>query len=59
MVRKYLRVLETHEINPETGKIWVLFDVPVTWRARTKAAVDADHFTWDRDGHAVPLSPND
>ena len=54
MVNKYARHLEEWDVNAKTGEVWVLDDVPNTWKARTKAKVEADGYTWDEDGHAIP-----
>lgn len=54
MVKKYTRLLIQRETNVNTGEAWKLEDVPNTWRARTKAAVEADGYTWDLDGTAIP-----
>ena len=59
MVKKYTRVLEQREINPATESTWAIQDVPNTWRARTKAAVEADGYTWDENGCAIPIPPNE
>lgn len=55
MVKKYTRILIQREININTGETWCLGDVPNTWRARTKAAVEADGYTWDENGCAIKL----
>ena len=54
MVKKYTRILIQRETNVNTGETWSIFAVPNTWRARTKAAVEADGYTWDLDGTAIP-----
>ena len=54
MVKKYTRLLKSRETNVNTGETWKLADVPNTWRAKTKAAVEADGYTWDLDGTAIP-----
>lgn len=53
MIRKYTRLLEQHEINVNTGEVWKIQDVPNTWRARTKAAVEADGYVFDLEGVAT------
>ena len=55
MVKKYTRILIQREININTGEVWTLQDVPNTWRARTKAAVEAEGYTWDEDGTAIKV----
>ena len=55
MVKKYVRVLENREINLATSEVWSINDVPNTWRAKTKAQVEADGYTWDEDGTAIPI----
>ena len=55
MVRKYTRILIQREINVNTGEIWRLSDIPNTWRARTKAAVEAEGYTWDENGCAIKI----
>lgn len=59
MVNKYVRLLEQRQINPNTEEIWAIQDVPNTWRAKTKAKVEADHYTWDEDGTAISIPPNE
>ena len=59
MLKKYVRVLEQREINPKTGSTWAWMDVPNTWRERAKEAVEADHYTWDENGCAIPIPPNE
>ena len=59
MVAKYVRKLENREINPDTGKVWSINDVKLPWYAKTKAKVEADHYTWDEDGTAIPIPPNE
>ena len=55
MVRKYTRLLIQREININTGEVWRLSDIPNTWKARTKAAVEAEGYTWDEDGTAIKI----
>ena len=55
MVRKYQRLLIQREINVNTGEVWRLSDVPNTWRSRTKAAVEAEGYTWDENGTAIKV----
>lgn len=55
MVRKYTRILIQRELNTNTGEIWKLSDVPATWRLKTKAAVEAEGYTWDEDGTAIKI----
>lgn len=55
MVKKYTRLLIQRETNVNTGEVWALQDVPNTWRARTKAAVEAEGYTWDEDGTAIKI----
>lgn len=54
MVKKYVRVLEEREINTQTDSVWAIQDVPNTWRKKVKAQVEADGYTWDEDGTAIP-----
>lgn len=53
MLALYVPALENQDINPKTGEIWKLSDVPALWRSKTKKAVEADGYTWDEEGHAV------
>ena len=55
MVKKYTRLLIQREINVNTGSTWAIQDVPNTWRVRTKAAVEAEGYTWDEDGTAIKI----
>jgi len=55
MVKKYTRLLIQRETNVNTGETWAIQDVPNTWRARTKAAVEAAGYTWDEDGTAIKV----
>lgn len=53
MVKKYVRVLETREINSMTGEVWSINDVPNTWRSRVRAQIIADGYTFDDDGTVI------
>lgn len=53
MVKKYVRVLETREINSMTGEVWSINDVPNTWRSRVRAQIIADGYTFDEDGTVI------
>ena len=59
MVKKYSRLLEERQINNTTDEVWVLQDVPNTWRAKTEAKVIADGFYFDEDGTAYPVPENE
>lgn len=59
MVNKYARLLEQRQLNANTGEVWTINDVPTTWRARTQAKVEADHYYFDEDGTAYPIPPNE
>ena len=59
MVAKYSRKLENRELNPATDSVWTIHDVPAIWQNKVKAKVEADHYTWDEDGSAVPIPPNE
>lgn len=50
MVNKYVRVLESREINERTGNVWSLYDVPNTWRAKVEQKVLADGYEFNGDG---------
>lgn len=52
MVNKYAKHLENHDINVNTGSVWVLTDVPNTWRDKTKARVEYDGYYFDKNGVA-------
>lgn len=54
MVKKYARVLESREINPNTDKVWAIQDVPNTWRSKTKQKVISDGYHFDEDGTVYP-----
>lgn len=59
MKKKYVRLLENRELNPKTGSVWAIQDVPTTWRLAVKEQVESDGFTWDEDGTAIPIPPNE
>ncbi len=52
MVNKYSRHLEGRDLNPKTGKIWAIQDVPNTWKAQTEKKVIADGYYFAEDGTA-------
>ena len=54
MVKKYVRVLESREINTMTGEVWSIYDVPNTWKNKTEQKVIADGYYFDDDGTAYP-----
>lgn len=54
MKKKYVRVLEEREINPKTGEIWRINDVPTTWREQVRAQIEADGFYVADDGTVYP-----
>lgn len=55
MVKKYSRLLEERIINDNTGEVWSINDVPNTWKAKTRAKVEADGYYFDEDGTAYPI----
>ena len=59
MVNKYSKHLENRDTNVNTGEVWAIQDVPNTWRAKTKAKVEADGYYFDEDGTAYPNEPNE
>lgn len=57
MVAKYVKALEEQEINSKTDEIWVIDDVPKTWRSKTEKQILADGYVFDAEGHAIlPLT---
>jgi hypothetical protein len=54
MVNKYARVLESREINVNTGEVWSINDVPNTWKKKTEARVISDGYHFAEDGTAYP-----
>ena len=59
MVNKYARKLEEREVNPATGGVWSINDVPATWRSKTRAKVEADGYIFLPDGTATRDSQED
>ena len=59
MIAKYSRKLEARELNPATDSVWAIQDVPAIWQNKVRAKVEADHYTFDEDGTAIPVPPND
>lgn len=55
MLSLYVPALENQEIYNKTGEIWRIQDVPSLWRSKTKRQVEADGYTWDSEGHAIPI----
>lgn len=50
MVNKYVRVLEAREINPNTGEIWTINDVPTLWRTKVEKKILDDGYYIQEDG---------
>ncbi len=40
MAKIYLRKIRGEEINPATGEVWKLEDVPVRWRAEVESLLE-------------------
>ena len=40
MAKIYYRKITGGEVNPSTGKAWVIDDVPERWRAEVQAMLD-------------------
>lgn len=53
MVKKYARLLEEWAINDKTGEVWIIDDIPGTWRERTRAKVIEDGFIFNEEGRAI------
>ena len=54
MVNKYSKHLENRDTNVNTGEVWAIQDVPNTWRAKTRAKVEADGYHFLEDGTVMP-----
>ena len=54
MVKKYVRHLESRDINSATGEIWNIADVPNLWKSKVEAQIEADGFIVDEDGTVIP-----
>lgn len=50
MTAKYVRHLENRDINPSTGEIWNIADVPTLWKSKVEAQIEADGYVIDEDG---------
>ena len=40
MAKIYLRKIKSEEINPATGEVWKLEDVPARWRAEVESLLE-------------------
>lgn len=40
MAKIYLRKIKNEEINPATGEVWKLEDVPARWRAEVESLLE-------------------
>ena len=40
MAKIYLRKIKGEEINPATGEVWKLEDVPLRWRAEVESLLE-------------------
>lgn len=45
MVKLYVAKIQNKEINPLTGNIWAVEDVPTLWRDKVQEALDAENET--------------
>lgn len=59
MANKYAKKLEQRQINPNTGEVWNIADVPSIWLAKVEAKIDADGFVIDSDGTVIPRPVNE
>jgi hypothetical protein len=59
MVKKYVRHLESRDINNATGEIWNIADVPNLWKAKVEAQIEADGYIIDEDGTVSPRPINE
>lgn len=50
MVNKYVHLLETREINPRTGEIWRVSDVPSLWYDKVIKKIQDDGYVVMDDG---------
>ena len=53
MVAKYVRVLTERAINPSTGSIWAIQDVPTLWRNKVKTEILNHGYDFDEDGTVI------
>jgi hypothetical protein len=42
MAKIYLRKIKGEEINPATGEVWKLEDVPLRWRSEVESLLDEE-----------------
>jgi hypothetical protein len=42
MAKIYLRKIRSEEVNPATGEVWKLEDVPVRWRSEVESLLDEE-----------------
>jgi hypothetical protein len=42
MAKIYLRKIRGEEVNPATGEVWKLEDVPVRWRSEVESLLDEE-----------------
>ncbi len=47
MAKLYYNKITNQETNPETGKAWVLEDVPQMWRAQVEEMLNEEHLSLD------------
>lgn len=59
MVAKYVKKLEQRQINPNTGEVWNIEDVPAIWLGKVEAKIDADGYVIDEDGTVIPRPINE
>jgi hypothetical protein len=59
MVKKYVRHLENRDINPSTGSIWTINDVPNLWRTKVMVQIEADDYIIEEDGTVSPRPVNE
>ena len=59
MTAKYVRHLENRDINPSTGSIWTINDVPNLWKKKVEAQIEADGCVVDEDGTVVKKPENE
>ena len=59
MVKKYVRVLESREINTSTGSTWTIDDVPNLWKTKVMVQIETDGYIIEEDGTVSPRPVNE
>ena len=59
MKKKYVKVLESRDINTSTGSTWTINDVPNLWKTKVMVQIEADGYIIEEDGTVSPRPVNE